>query len=151
MYLLQQGLTKDDKRMNCPWCDYFEVWHKDNKSALFYCKNKDWWKWTCLVHNQSFNYPKDPDKLTKKEKQEKKGEGPSAHFKWEKYKEYVDTIIDIWVKQSQRLCPNWGYGGRKDDNWNHITCKKCGWDFWYVWGIFLDKNSKSNHFNTFFK
>ena len=150
----------------CSNCDYFEVWSKGDDAIFFYCKNEYCRKWTWRLCKLSFNYlnfyyprfdypkfncswfnyPSDMDKLMNEEREYiYSGVGHQEHFKWIKYKSYVEEISKIWERQNKRYCPNWGKGGRKDYKWTHITWKKCDSMFCYVWEALINKDNKFEH------
>ena len=140
-------MTKDDKKFCCPLCNYFEVWDKDDNTPFFYWRNESCRKWTWLVCNDSFNYPRNLWSLTKQEREAlNRGEGQQAHIIWAEYKQYVDKINSIWENQNQRICPEWGDGGRKDGNCTNVVCAR-GHPFCYFWGISFKNINKSNHNN----
>ena len=118
---------------------------KDNNVTFFYCKNESCRKWTCLVWNQSFGYPKDIKNMTEEEKQEvQRDDGLNSHLNWVEYKKYVDEIADIWEKQAQRFCPKCGKGGRKNQQCTHIKCSRCSHEFCYFWGISFNSIDKKD-------
>ena len=84
--------------------------------------------------------------LTKEEREYmNSGKGHQEHIKWIESKCYINEISKIWDQQNLRFCPKWGTGGRKDDQWTHITWSKCNIMFCYVWWALINKNNKFAH------
>ena len=136
MYLALNSMTGEDAKKNCPLCDYFEIWSSEDDATLFYCKNENCRKWTCLVCREKFNYPRDICNLTKEEiAQIERGEWASSHIKWIEYKDYVQKIVEIWEKNNIRFCPSCGKGGRKNNFCTFITCE-CKKMFCYFCQVF---------------
>ena len=131
--------------VNCPHCDDFEIWDKEDKRSLFYCKNPDCRKGTWLVCKGTFKYPRDACNMTPEEEKDMVSkDGVNSHIYWIDYIDQVQEIIQILEKEDKRYCPKWGYNGRKDSAWTHITCNKWSQVFCYVWGIANEKLNKED-------
>ena len=145
LYLALKSDTNAGNKVSCPLCGYSELKSKDNSVAFFYCKNESCRKWTCLVWNQSFSYPKDIKNMTEEEKQEvQRDDGLNSHLNCAEYKKYVTEIADIWEKQAQRFWPKCGKGGRKNLQCTHIKCNRCSHEFCYFWGVSFNKVDKED-------
>ena len=113
--------------MCCPldW-GYFTIWNKDDKSNLFYCKNKECGKGTCLVWNKQFLYPKDPFNQTPEEvKQQASEDWVENHIEgWGKHMIHIKKIKEIIENGNKRFCPNCKNGARKNNGWNNTEIRK---------------------------
>ena len=152
VYIALNALDENDVKVNCPLCSYFEIWSNEADKIFFYCKNEDCRKWTWFVCKANFNYPRDICNLTEEEREYiNSGNGLQKHIKWIESMSSVEEITKIWEQQSMRYCPKWGTGGRKDEKWTHIACKKCKNMFCYFWGLSSDQADKSNSNGDIFK
>ena len=136
LYILVNKMTETQTLISWSHCTYFEIWEIDQKPVFFLCKNQGCGMCTWTVWNDNFALSKSVADLTEEQKKELMlEEGLPAHMECSGYRKYVDEIIDIWERQSQRLCPKCGFFGRKDKNWTHITCNKWKHQFCYFWGL----------------
>ena len=113
-YVILKSMGPDDERVNCPHCDYFEIWGKEDKLNLFYCKNSNCRKGTWLVCKGTFKYPRDVCNMTPEEEKEMVSkDGVNSHIYWIDYIDQVQEIIQIIENNNERKCPSCGYKGRK--------------------------------------
>ena len=151
MYLTISELGPDKKIENCPFCKYYEIWHKESTSNFFYCKADGCKKGSCSICHKEFKLPKSESRITAEEEKQMFGEGGMfSHLKWYEYKDLKAEWDQAIVNGNQRLCPECGLGGMIDDKSTHIIWAGCYNRYWYVWGIAeknLDKSDPNGGIN----
>lgn len=62
IYLMYKAMKevdpKLDRVMNCPFCNYFEIWTIENSSNFFYCRKDECLKGSCSICHKQFKVPK---------------------------------------------------------------------------------------------
>ena len=131
MHMSMKHIDENDQVVNCPFCNYFEIWSKLCTSNFFYCKKEGCKKGSCSICHKEFKVPSSDYNIPSTELEEVKT-GMISHTKCYEYKQIKedwDKAIDMGVK---RCCPNCGIGGLKNDACTHMTCNNCLTQWCYV-------------------
>ncbi|CAI2374486.1 unnamed protein product [Moneuplotes crassus] len=137
-----------DKVMNCPMCNYFEVWDISSTSNFFYCQGEGCKKGSCSICFETFDVP---SSFVVSEKQYKEMQkGMLKHYKCYEYQEMKKDWDKAIERGTKRFCPTCGVGGIKDDACLKMNCK-CRILWCYFCGKREDKVDKKNPKGNFYQ
>jgi hypothetical protein len=156
LYVDEQSLDYDIKIQRCPHCQYYEKWEKSSTETVFYCKNTDCNKHTCVICYKPVRNINSPVialaenlknmALNEKEPESEDVESKASSKDMDSEEEFCNSecnllydykkMIEKTIKQAlRRRCPNCKLGGRKDDACTHMTCPKCYTTWCYFCGL----------------
>ena len=125
-YMVRKVKGEDEMVQSCPFCQYFEVWHKEHSEMLFYCKKQECQIVSCLLCMKELTRANKDTEVYEKELEEGIDYHRDTCYKYKDIKEQWDKVLE---EGQNMYCPSCKLGGRKDENCTHISCESCG-EYW---------------------